>query len=219
MVNTMRAIVIGSGPTKDYSQVLDFNGLHVACDREYHTLVSAGIRVDYVVTLEDMNLDHYFTPPHQSLKPTVIISLRTTDITNKRIADEDFPVKIFNHPLIQEIYNVGMMAWMYCWMKLNCKEIHLTGFDHLYPVKGYDMLHHMWRDMFRELLDDYVPKDVKTIIPDMKNYKIQIRKDDLDLHDQKKEYIGTDSLDDYIRYRGRRNNLFIRQIKEWDEYV
>ena len=219
MVNSIRAIVIGSGPTKDYCKVLDFDGLHIACDREYHNLVSAGIRIDYVVTLEDNDLSHYFTPPHQEPRPPVIISLRTPEPTKIALSAGDFSVKIFNHPLLQETYNVGMMAWMYTWMKLNCKEIHLTGFDHLYPVTGYDMLHHMWRDMFRELLDDYVPKDVKTIIPDMQNYKIQIRKDDLDLHDQKKEYIGTDSLDDYIRYRGRRNNLFIRQLKEWDQYV
>jgi len=215
----MKAIIIGSGPTKDFCKVQDFDGLRIACDRQYHDLVNAGIKIDYLVTLEDNDLSKYFRPPHQEPKPTVVISLRTPETTRNMIGGQDFSIRLFNHPLLQETYNVGMMAWMYAWMKLGCKEIHLTGFDHLYPLKGYDMLHHLWRDMFRELLDDFVPDDVKTIIPDMQNYKIQIRKDDLDLHDQKKEYVGTDKLDDYIRYRGRRNNIFIRQMKEWDEYV
>jgi len=213
------AIIIGSGPTKDFSQVLDFKGLRIACDKEYHNLISAGIKIDYLVTLEDMDISHYFEPPHQDPKPVVVVSLRTLDRTNEVLGIEDFPVKIYSHPLLQECFNVGMMAWMYTWDKLKCKKLYLTGFDHLYPVDGYNMLHHLWRDMFRECIDDLAPKDTETIIPDMKNYKVQIRKDSLDIHNQKKEYIGCDSMDDYIRYRGRRNQLFIRQMKEWDEYV
>ena len=219
MVDKTRAIIIGSGPTVNYGKAIDFDGIHIACDKEYHKLIHAGVHVDYIITLEDNDLSKYFKPPHQDPKPIVVISLRTAENTRNTIGEQDFDIKVFGYKLLQETFNVGMMAWLFTWMKLDCKEIHLTGFDHLYPKSGYSMLHHLWRDMFRECLDDLVPKDVKTIIPDMQNYKIQIRKDNLDLHDQKKEYIGTKNLDDYIRYRGRRNNLFIRQMQEWDQYV
>ena len=212
----MKAMILGSGPSKDFSKLQNFSGLHIVCDRQYHNCIEKGIKIDYLVTLEDENFPHYFSPPHQNPKPIVITSLRTTDVTKNVLGDQEFLIKIFNDELLNVCYNVGMVAWLYAWMKLGCKEIHLNGFDHLYPVEGYDLLHHLWRDMFWEIYEDHCPKDVTTVFEKPEQAKIQRSKDSISLDRIDSKYPGFKDKKDYIRYRRDRNELFVRKLKKWD---
>jgi len=218
MVNTMRAIVVGSGPSKDFEKVRQFNGIKIACDKEYHSLVKEGVRIDYLVTLEDEEFVHYFLPPHQNPKPTVVITVKTVEAVQTMLGKQDFPIKIFSDKLIFVASNVGMVAWMYAWMKLGCKEIYLTGFDHLYPKEGYELLHHLWRDMFHEVWNDLCPKDVNTIVDGYEHevhMKHQVSKDSLSLDRIDSQYPGFKDINNYMRYRRDRNEIFVRKLKEW----
>jgi len=214
----MKAIVVGSGPSKDFEKVRQFNGLKIACDKEYHNLVKEGIRIDYLVTLEDEELNSYFLPPHQEPKPIVVITPKTIDKVVTVIGEQDFPVKIFSHKLVYVASNVGMVAWMYTWLVLGCKEIYLTGFDHLYPKEGYSLLHHLWRDMFHEVWQDFCPSDVNTIVDGYiheVHMKHQVSKDSISLDRIDSTYPGFDDIDSYMRYRRDRNVLFVRKLKGW----
>ncbi len=217
MIDKTRAIVIGSGPTKDFDKVRNFNGIKIACDKEYHNLVKKNIHVDYLVTLEDEELGTYFKPPHQNPKPIVVMTVKTLESVHTVIGDENFPVRIFSNKLIFVASNVGMVAWMFAWMKLDCKYIELTGFDHLYTKEGYEIIHHLWRDMFHEVWEDLCPKDVKTVIDRKLEpfIKQQISKDSISLDRIDSNYPGFSDIDTYMRYRRDRNELFVRKIKEW----
>jgi len=213
----MKAIIVGSGPSKDFDKVKKFDGLIIACDKEYHNLVKYDIHIDYLVTLEDEELNSYFLPPHQEPKPIVVITPKTLEKVVTVVGEENFPVRVFSHKLVYVASNVGMVAWMYAWMVLNCKEIFLTGFDHLYPKEGYSLLHHLWRDMFHELLDDFCPKEVRTILePKQKAYfEHSVSKDSISLDRIDSMYPGFEDIDSYMRYRRDRNVLFVRKMKEW----
>jgi len=119
-------MILGTGPSNNLDTFKDFNGLKLASDRQYHNLVKENIHPDYLITLEDEDLAHYFTSPHLNPKPVVVTSIRTTEKTKNILGDEDFLIKIFTSELINVCYNVGMMGWMYAWMKLGAKEVHLN---------------------------------------------------------------------------------------------
>ena len=70
------AMILGSGPSKDIESFRNFKGIKIACDREYNTCVEEGILADYLMSLEDGDLSHYFLAPHLFTKPVVVISLR-----------------------------------------------------------------------------------------------------------------------------------------------
>jgi len=89
----MRAIVVGSGPSKDFEKVKNFDGLVIACDKEYHNLVKDDIHIDYLVTLEDEELNSYFTPPHQNPKPIVVITPKTIEKVVNVIGEQIFLLK------------------------------------------------------------------------------------------------------------------------------
>ena len=211
----MKAIILGSGPSKDIEAFRNFEGIKIACDKEYRLCVKEGIRCDYAVTLEDANLSHYFDAPHLDKQPIVIVSQRVNDATMEKLGNEDFLIKVYSHPITYVCYNVGLMAWIYAWEKLGCKEIHLNGFDHLYPTEGYDWEHHMWRQMYHDL-QEWVPSDVKTIIPDMMHYNIQKKKDAIRIEELKNPGFKG-GMDDYIRYRRDQNERFVRKTNIWQD--
>ncbi len=216
-------MIYGSGPSKDIEAFRNFEGTRIACDRMYHECVEEKIIVDYLVTLEDGDfVTPYFKPPHQITKPTIIMSLRTSPATKVVIDEEDFPVKIYTNEILNACYSVGTMAWMYAWDKLCNLTITLNGFDSLHQYNGYDLLHHLWRDLFWELYEDYCPKDVETIFDDFEDTKTQRKKDSISLDRIDSKYPGfgdgsKEAFKTYIRYRRDRNDLFIHKLKMWEK--
>jgi hypothetical protein len=213
------AMVLGSGPSKDMESFRDFNGIRIICDKEYHNCAVDKIPVDYAITLEDGDLSHYFTPPHvyqNGNKPIVVISNRIHPNTKKVIDEQDFLTKLYTNEILNICYSVGTMAWMFAWEKLGADTITLNGFDSLQQYAGYDLLHHLWRDMFWELHDDYCPKNVKTIFTDYKDTQVQREKDSLSLDRSDTKYPGFDDFKTYIRYREERNNVFLHKLKVWE---
>jgi len=209
-------MILGSGPSKDIESFKNFNGIKVACDKEYFNCVTEGILPDYLITLEDGDLSHYFNRGHLAKgKPIVVYSLRTPKITLETLDKEDFPLKVYTNEILNVCYSVGTMAWLFVWEKLGSKKIVMNGFDSLQQYPGYDLLHHLWRDMFWELHDDYCPKDVETIITDPKDAKVQREKDSISLDRIDSKYPGFGDFKNYIRYRERRNDLFIHKLKVW----
>lgn len=210
-------IILGSGPNKEIDLFEDFDGIRIACDKEFRELADKQIRVDYVITLEDGDLSHYFELPKKPVgDPIVVCSPRTPPVTLKVIDKYNFSMRMWQEELCNVCYSVGTMAWLYAWMKLGCKKIRLTGFDSLQQEGGYDLLHHLWRDMFWELHDGYCPKDVTTIINDDRDAKIQLQKDSLSLDRIDSKFPGFEDKKNYIRYRRDRNENFLRKLKVWE---
>jgi hypothetical protein len=211
----LECMILGSGPSQDYDAFLNFRGTRIACDKEYHNLVSKGIHTDYLITLEDGDLSHYFEKPHGEFLPVVVHSLRTPQVTLERLDREDFPMKVYTNEILNVCYSVGTMAWLYAWERLGCKKIFMNGFDSLHQEEGYDLLHHLWRDLFWELHDDYAPKDVETIVKDLRDTQKQKTKDSLSLDRVDSKYPGFDDFKNYIRYRRTRNDNFLLKLKVW----
>jgi hypothetical protein len=212
-----KCIILGSGPNRDIEYFEKYEGIKIACDKEYRHLVERKIHVDYVITLEDGDLSHYFkTPTEPEHKPIVICSDRTPPSTLKAIDEGEFSMRMWRDELLHVIYSVGTMAWLYAWKKLGCKKIRMDGFDSLQQEGGYDLLHHLWRDAFWEMHDDYCPNDVETIIDNIRDSHIQKQKDSLSLDRVDSKYPGFSNMKDYIRYRRDRNDNFLLKLKVWD---
>ena len=213
-------MILGAGPSLDIEAYRGFVGIKIVTDKMYHKTVEENIYSDYAVTLEDSNLSHYFSKPHLKNKPTIITSIRTPDVTLLALGGEDFNLKIFPYPIMQVTYNVGLMSYIYAVFQLKCKEVELNGFDHLYPVQKYnsfDLKHLMWREMFWDVYEDWVPKDVKTTFTGghKVDFLIQHKKDMIQVHTA--EYPGFDDMDNYIRYRRDRNDRYVRKLNEWGD--
>ena len=215
-----RCIILGAGPSLDIEAYRNFDGIRIVTDRMYHETVKEKIDSDFAVTLEDSNLSHYFVKPHLKNRPTIITSIRTPDVTMLALGDEDFTLKMFPFGIMQVTFNVGLMSYIYAVFQLKCKHVELNGFDHLYPRQeknSYDLEHHMWREMFWDVYEDWVPKDVTTVFTGghQTDFLIQHKKDLIDVNTA--VYPGFEDMEEYIRYRRDRNERYIRRINEWGD--
>jgi hypothetical protein len=219
-------MILGHGPSRDYEAFKNFDGLKLVTDIEYIPCNEKKIKTDYAFTLEDSQLSHYFDGPHLDTKPTVVISVRVPDGTRIKLGEEDFNIKVAPHKLVTVCYNVGLMAIIYAVHYLNCEEIYLNGLDHLYPKQeynSYDLKHHMWREMFWDLLDggwfqEHVPSPTFYFGVNDEHHDdaiIQQKKDNLIIDTM--DFPGFKDMDNYIRYRNGRNERYVRKLNPWQD--
>lgn len=215
-----KALIIGSGLSVNFELIKSWDGIIVSSDKMYYTLSKKGLtHIDYVCTLEDNHMLAmlFSNPPSGVTKPKVITSVRTHRDTLETLMDNEFTVNVWRHPVLTVTWNSGLMCWFYAWHELGIKDITLTGFDHLYPESESGLMHTWWREEWEDFHKGFVPDDVVTHMSDEKNYKIQRRKDVLRIDEPNNIFPGFGDMNNYIRYRERRDGLYIRKMKQWQD--
>jgi hypothetical protein len=165
-----KILIFGGGPSIRYDVAHSWKGNIIACDIYAKNVMRFTYRTpSHIITLEDTpNMNHMFEGISEP-KPRVVVSPRTTTELKTFLQKEKFEVIMFDDPLLEVIWNAGLMAWYYAWKVLDYREIYLTGFDSL-TNNNPSMLEKLWQESFHEIRDIFAPKDLKTYMVGHRKY-------------------------------------------------
>ena len=163
-----KCLIVGGGPSVRWDVGLNWQGDILTVDAYTKATMRWTRQVPkYVFTLEDQpEMERFFQ--NLTVRPNIVVSTRTLPELRQYLKQNGFPVIEWDNPLLEVVWNVGMMAWWYAWSELGYTEIYLTGFDHLTNPEP-SMLERWWRETFYEF-KAFAPKDLKTYIVGPRNY-------------------------------------------------